>query len=113
MEITSDTILYGARGVAVGTGVGWILKKTVTIIFKLLMVLATLFVGALVYLQSIKVIEINERALDNLMTEGYNQLNQTVGTDAIHNPMMYGVSNLGLPVTSGLGLGLIIGWMKG
>lgn len=113
MEFNSDTILYGASGLAVGTGIGWVLKKTMMILFKLIMVIATLFVGALVYLQSIKVIHVNEAALNNLMNEGYNQLNNTIGTDAINNPMMYVVTNLGLPVTSGLGLGILLGWSRG
>jgi len=111
MELNSDTILYGGAGVAVGTGVGYVLKKTVTIIFKLLMVLATLFVGALLYLQSIKVIEVNEQALNNLMNEGYNQYNQTIGMD--FNPIHYIATSLGIPMSGGLMLGLAVGWSRG
>ena len=77
------------------------------------MVVAVLFVTVLVYLQSIKVITINEQALDSLMTEGYNQLNQTIGNDAIVNPMSYVITNLGLPMSSGLSIGLIAGWIRG
>ena len=111
MELNSDTILYGAGGAGAGYALGWILKKTVTIIFKLLMVLATLFVGALVYLQSIKVIEVNEQALNNLINEGYNQYNQTIGMD--FNPITHIASSLGIPMSSGLILGMVVGWSRG
>lgn len=109
--ITADSILYGAAGMAVGTGVGWVLKKTVTIIFKLLMVIAVIFVTALIYLEHIRVIAINERALDNLLNAGYNQMNQTIGTD--FNPITHIASSLGIPMSSGLVLGMIVGWSKG
>lgn len=112
MEFNSDLIVNGGAGLAVGTGIGWVLKKTINILFKMLMVLAVLFVGALVYLQSIKVININERAFDSLVQEGYNQLNQTMGHEAFVNPVYYIATNLGLPMSGGLMLGLAIGWSK-
>ena len=114
MELNSDMILYGAGGAGAGYAIGWILKKTIKVLFKIAMVIAVLFVTALVYLQSIRVIEINEEALDTLINEGYNQINNTIGTsDAVTNPMMYVVTNLGLPMSSGLSVGLIAGWLKG
>jgi uncharacterized membrane protein (Fun14 family) len=47
--------------------------------------IAVLFVGALVYLQSIRVIKIKERDFDSLVQEGYNQLNQTMGHETFIN----------------------------
>ena len=112
MELNTDMILSGGGGLAVGTGVGWVLKRTVTIIFKLLMVLGVFFIGALVYLQSIRVIEINEQALNNLMNEGYNQINNVMGHEAMINPIAYIATNLGIPMSSGLVLGMVVGWSK-
>lgn len=111
--LTADSILYGAAGAGIGYGLGWLLKKTVMIIFKMLMVLTVIFVTALFYLEHIRVIAINENALNNLMNQGYNTLNNTLGTDAIANPLNHLVVSLGLPVTSGLGMGLLLGWMRG
>jgi uncharacterized membrane protein (Fun14 family) len=112
MELTSDTILYGGAGFASGYAIGFIVKKAMQILLKFAMVLLTLFVTALIYLQSIKVININEKALDNLVNEGYQRLNQTIGTEAIVNPMQYVVETLGLPLSGGLGFGLIVGWLR-
>lgn len=111
--ITSDSILYGAAGLSIGFAIGWVLKKTIMILFKLMMVIAVIFVTALFYLEHIKVIAVNENALNNLMNQGYNTLNNTIGTDAISNPLNHLVVGLGLPVTGGLGMGLLLGWMRG
>ena len=113
MELNSDLLMSAGGGFGGGFIVGLVLKKTVKLLFKVIMVLAVLFVTALVYLQSIRVITINEQALDSLMTEGYNRLNNTIGNDAIVNPMSYIVTNLGLPMSSGLSIGLIAGWLRG
>ena len=113
MELNSDLIVNGGAGLAVGTGIGWVMKKTFSILFKMLMVIATLFIGALVYLQSIKVISINEHSFNNLVQEGYNQINQTMGTEIVINPVAYIATNLGIPMSSGLVLGMIIGWSRG
>lgn len=111
--LTADSILYGAAGLGIGYTAGWLLKKTIMIVFKMLMVLAVIFVTALFYLEHIRVIAVNEKALDNLMNSGYNTLNNTIGTDALTNPLNHLVVGLGLPVTSGLGFGILLGWMKG
>jgi uncharacterized membrane protein (Fun14 family) len=113
MELNNDLIINGGSGLAVGFVAGWLLKKISGILFKFLMVILTMFVFGLIYLQSIKVIHINEQALDNLMSSTYNQINSTIGPDAIVNPANYIVTSLGIPITFGIGAGFLMGWAKG
>jgi uncharacterized membrane protein (Fun14 family) len=110
--ITSDSIIFGAAGFGAGYFVGYLLKKTMKILFKLSLVLLSVFVTALFYLQSIKVIAINEHALNNLINSGYQQLNNTIGTEAIANPAHYVITALGLPLTTGITGGFLIGWVR-
>lgn len=112
MELNSDLVINGGAGLAAGFVSGYVLKKVTGILFKFLMVILTFFVFALVYLQSIRVININENALNNLLDSTYNSINNTVGPDALFNPAQYIVTNLGLPLTSGVVVGFIGGWAK-
>ena len=112
MELNSDLIVNGGAGLAAGFCSGYVLKKVTGLLFKFLMVILTFFVFALVYLQSIRVININENALNNLLDSTYNSINNTVGPDALFNPAQYIVTNLGLPLTSGCVIGFIGGWSR-
>lgn len=76
------------------------------------MVILTFFIFALIYLQSIKVININENALDSLVNTTYTHINSTIGPDALFNPAQYILTNLGIPLTFGIGAGFLIGWSK-
>jgi uncharacterized membrane protein (Fun14 family) len=114
VEIFSmESVLYGGAGVGVGYAVGWLLKKSLMILFKLTLFLGALFVGALIYLQSKQIILINERAFDNFVNETYMAITEKVGENVIDNPIQYVFTSLGIPVTGGLGLGMVMGWMKG
>lgn len=109
MELTSNTVIYGASGLAAGYVVGWLAKKTISILFKFAMVIMVLFVVALMYLEHIGTIRINERALDNLLNHTYTTLNP----ELIINPIDNIATSLGLPLTSGIVVGAIAGWIKG
>jgi uncharacterized membrane protein (Fun14 family) len=113
MELNSDILVNGAIGAGTGYILGWLFKKISGIIFKSILVLGALFLFALIYLQSIKVININERALDNLVTETFNRLNNTIGPEAIQNPATYIFTSIGLPMTSGIAIGFVAGFLRG
>jgi|SRR5215211_3900784 len=110
--ITTDTIIFGAAGFGAGYFIGFLVKKTMKILFKLSLAILAVFITALFYLQSIKVIAINEKALDSLINNGYQHLNNTIGTEAIANPIHTVITSLGLPLTSGIGAGILIGWVR-
>lgn len=138
--ITSDLIVSGVSGTVIGFGIGYAIKKVMKVVLKLIMVIAVFWVGSLIYLQSIKVINLNERALDNLLNNTFNGVNNLIGytsatcTDHSLNEIIDSsgkvlnqecineisqpvVSNLfasfGIPLTTGLGFGILLGWLRG
>lgn len=138
--ITSDFLVSGASGLAVGFGIGYSIKKVMKVVLKLVMVIAVFWVGSLIYLQSIRVINLNENALDNLLNQTFNNVNNIVGytniqcadhslneiidssgkvisqecINEISQPVVANLfTNLGLPLTTGLGFGIMLGWMRG
>jgi uncharacterized membrane protein (Fun14 family) len=113
MELNSDLLVNGSIGLGAGAIAGWVLKKTMGIIFKAIMVLFSIFVVALIYLEHIRVIAINEKALDNLLNATYSNVNNVIGQDAVVNPATYIMTNLGIPLTSGLAIGFCAGFLKG
>lgn len=124
MEITSDLLFNAASGAGVGFVVGYLAKKSMKIMFKIAIVIGVLYIGSLAYLQNIKVIAINQQAMDNLINSSYAKINSFVGAECASNitnseciekvsmPFHDVLNQLGLPLTSGLGAGFLLGWMK-
>lgn len=136
MEITSDLLINAGSGIALGTVSGWLLKKAMKVAFKIAIVIGVFYIASLAYLQNIKVIAINQQALDNLVQEGYSQVNKFIGVECngenmqqlqnnageiinseclekITVPFTDILQNLGIPLTTGFGLGFVLGWMRG
>lgn len=138
--ITSDLIVSGVSGTVIGFGIGYAIKKVMKVVLKLIMVIAVFWVGSLIYLQSIKVINLNERALDNLLNNTFNGVNNIMGyttvsckdhslneiidssgkvlnqecINEISQPVFANLfTSLGIPLTTGLGFGILLGWIKG
>lgn len=111
--LTVNSIIYGAAGFGAGTALGWILKKAAKILFQISMIVIVFFVTALVYLESIHVIAVNERALDNLLNASYVAINTAIQEHGISNPAQYIITTLGLPMTFGFGAGFLYGWFRG
>ena len=104
-NLASITATIGG-GFFVGLITGWALKKVI----KLLAVVVGLFLGALIYLQSQTIININWDKLQSvseatLATVG-NSITNTGEVSTV-------IGNLGLPLTGGLSTGLAVGLMKG
>lgn len=124
MEITTDLLFNAGSGVAVGAVIGYLAKKSMKIMFKIAIVIGVLYIGSLAYLQNIKVIAINQQAMDNLINSSYAKINSFVGAECASNitnseciekvsmPFHDVLNQLGLPLTSGLGAGFLLGWMK-
>lgn len=137
MELNSDTILYGGAGLGAGYALGWLLKKAMKLLFKMILVVTSFFIFGLVYLENIKVITINANAMDSFLNNSVNTVNKLIGTqcdinkivssqeviggelftseciNTMTNPFEHIFYNLGIPVTMGIGLGFVLGWMRG
>lgn len=111
--LTVNSIVYGGAGIAAGYALGWMLKKLMMLLFKVALIIVVFFFTALVYFESIHVISINERALDHLLNASYYAVNEAITKYGIDNPSQFIITSLGLPMVSGLAIGLILGWLKG
>jgi uncharacterized membrane protein (Fun14 family) len=104
-SLASMTATIGG-GFFAGLVTGWALKKVI----KLLAVVVGLFFGALLYLQSQTIIDIN---WDKLQTVSEGTLstvgNSITSTGDISNL----IGNVGIPLTGSLSAGFAIGLMKG
>jgi uncharacterized membrane protein (Fun14 family) len=109
---STDILTSGISGLVIGGGIGYVGKKIVKVFFKTLMIVGILWIGSLFYLSSIRVINLNEKALDNLVNQSMttaNNLYNTTQSIGIEN----GLQAIGIPLSSGLAIGFIAGWMKG
>jgi len=93
-------------GFIAGLVTGWALKK----VMKLLALVVGLFLGALIYLQSQTIININWNNLQSVSDTALSTIgNSIAGTGEISNIM----GNIGIPLTGSLSGGFVIGFMKG
>jgi uncharacterized membrane protein (Fun14 family) len=104
-SVGSITTTIGG-GFFAGIVTGWALKKVI----KLVAVVVGLFLGALIYLQSQTIVNINWNNLQSvsettLLTIG----NSIINTGEISNIM----GNIGIPLTGSLSAGFVVGFMKG
>jgi uncharacterized membrane protein (Fun14 family) len=136
-DVNTDILISGISGTAVGFALGYAIKKTMKIVFRLIMVIAVFWVGSIVYLQSIQVIDIRSDSAKNLVNRTVNSINTIVdarniceniessivdsGGNLINGECIHQVGTksvedmlgiLGIPMTTGLGLGFLLGWMK-
>jgi len=108
--MSSDS--FGPMTVTIGGGffagliTGWALKK----IIKLAAVVVGLFLGALFYLQSQTIININREKLQSVSEVFLSTIgNSITNTGDISNI----IGNMGIPLTGSLSAGFAIGFMKG
>jgi uncharacterized membrane protein (Fun14 family) len=93
-------------GFFAGLVTGWALKKVI----KLVAVVVGLFLGALIYLQSQTIININWDKLQSLSEATLSTIgNSITNTGEISNL----IGNVGIPLTGSLSAGFAIGFMKG
>ena len=104
-NISSGLFIAGSSGVA-GLVIGYALKK----IIKILAVIVGVFLGALIYLQSQQLMEINWDKLQ-FVSESVLLVNSNTISNADEISIITG--NLGIPLASGLFGGLVLGFSKG
>lgn len=104
-NVSSALITAGSGGVA-GFAIGFALKKVI----KILVVIIGIFLGALVYLQSQQIMEINWQRLQSISESTLLIIiNAMSSTEQISVITM----NLGIPLAGGLSAGLVLGFLKG
>jgi uncharacterized membrane protein (Fun14 family) len=106
IESISPTLFSIGSGGLIGFLVGFAIKR----IFKILAVLAGLFFGSLIYLQSQDIISINWDKLQSMSQTSVSTLAHSL-TDVGQISVISG--NLGIPLTGGLAAGFAFGVMKG
>ena len=93
-------------GFFAGLVTGWALKKVI----KLTAVVVGLFLGALIYLQSQNILNINWNTLQSLSETTLSTIgNSITNTGEISNIM----GNIGIPLTGSISAGLILGFTRG
>jgi uncharacterized membrane protein (Fun14 family) len=104
-NIASITSTIGG-GFFAGLVTGWALKKVI----KLAAVVVGLFLGALIYLQSQTIVNINWNNLQSVSETTLSTIgNSITNTGEISNIM----GNVGIRLTGSLSAGFVIGFMKG
>ncbi len=100
IEIIPSALLSLGSGGIVGFVIGFALKK----VMKILAIIAGIFLGALIYLQSQSIIGINWDKLQFLLEHSLPFLSSITSST---------LGNIGLPLTGGLSAGLLLGFTKG
>lgn len=104
-NVVSMTSTIGGGFIA-GLVTGWALKKVI----KLAAVVVGLFLGALIYLQSQTILNINWNNLQSVSETTLSTIgNSITNTGEISNIM----GNVGIPLTGSLSAGFVIGFLKG
>ena len=103
--ITSITATIGA-GFAGGVLLGYALKKLV----KLIAVIVGLFIAGLAYLQYQQIASFNWNKIEGTITLLANTTANTFNDKSIET---LGLTNFGIPLTSGMSAGFAIGFTRG
>ncbi|MFB5601062.1 MAG: hypothetical protein ACE5SW_12650 [Nitrososphaeraceae archaeon] len=144
-SFNSDILISGASGTAIGFAIGYSIKKVMKILFRFIMVIAVLWVGSIIYLRSIHVIDVRRDSFDNLVNHTVDSVNRfvhtntdtsicsdnmnitsssimfsdgsVIGQECISEIGTKGIESIftaiGIPMTTGLGFGILLGWFKG
>lgn len=104
-NVVSMTSTIGG-GFFAGLVTGWALKKAI----KLAAVVVGLFLGALIYLQSQTILNINWNNLQSVSKTVLSTIDNPI-TNTEENSNIVG--NVGIPLTGSLSAGFVIGFMKG
>jgi uncharacterized membrane protein (Fun14 family) len=110
--IATDILTGGISGAVIGAAIGYTLKKAAKLLFKFIIIVAVFWIGSILYLYHLRIIDLNEKALDSLVNQSMNTANHLVNTTqslGVENAL----STIGVPLSSGLAIGFIAGWLKG
>jgi uncharacterized membrane protein (Fun14 family) len=101
-----STLFTAGYGGIIGFIVGFDLKK----VMKILAIIAGVFLGALIHLQSQSIIGINWDKLQFLLEHSFLFVSNSASSSSLVSNVL---GNIGLPLTGGLSAGLLLGFTKG
>jgi uncharacterized membrane protein (Fun14 family) len=104
-EYLSSIAATMGGGFLAGLITGWALKK----IIKLMAVVVGLFLGALIYLHSQNIINVNWDKLQSVSEATLSTIGNSITTAEISTL----IGNVGIPLTGSLSTGFAIGFSKG
>lgn len=109
MNVESATPILTSVGFGMISGflIGFAIKK----VMKILAVVVGIFLAAMIYLETQKIISINWTKLQSTSEVAVTGLTNAV--DQIQNVASSSTTDLALPLTGSLTMGLAIGFMKG
>lgn len=100
----SAIVIPAAGGAGIGFCIGFAIKKVI----KLAMIVLGVFFGALVYLQSQGILNIDWGRVE-AMTQG--AMTTILGSDGLGSTQMI-IANLGIPLTGGMVAGFFLGFSR-
>jgi len=106
LENISSTLFTVGSGGVVGFFIGYSLKR----IIKILAVIIGFFFGALMYLQSQSILNINWDKLYSVLESTLSIIGNSITNTGQISTI---TANLGIPLTGGLSAGFAFGFMKG
>ena len=105
-EMIPSALLSLGSGGIVGFVVGFALKK----VMKILAIIAGIFLGSLIYLQSQSIIAVNWEKLQSILQSTLPIINNSISDAGLAN----GITGIiGMPLLGGLSAGLVLGLAKG
>jgi uncharacterized membrane protein (Fun14 family) len=104
-NVVSMTSTIGG-GFFAGIVTGWALKKVI----KLAALVVGLFLGALIYLQSQTILNINWNKLQSVLEATLSTIGNSITNTADISTI---IGNIGIPLTGSLSAGFAIGFSKG
>ena len=108
-SIITNTLVTGAGSFGLGYLVGWSFKK----IIKWLLVIAGVIIGAILVSISLMHKYGYLTGVINYDKMGADMMNAANSTNVHMNSIQGAIHWLGLPVTGGLGLGMVAGFFRG
>ena len=106
VEIIPSALLSLGSGGIVGFVIGFALKKVV----KILAIIAGIFLGSLIYLQSQSIIAVRWEKLHSILQSTLPIINNSISDAGLANSI---TGIIGMPLLGGLSAGLVLGLAKG
>ena len=109
-QVLTNSLIEGAGSFAGGFAMGYGLKKVIRLLVIVVGAIAGIFFVMLALMQ--KQGYVSTVNWDKMSNDIYNSVNATLTNFHMSN-IHQAVNYMGIPVTSGLGLGLVTGFLKG
>jgi uncharacterized membrane protein (Fun14 family) len=107
LEVFTSISATIGGGFITGLFLGYALKKVV----KLIAVVVGLFIAGLAYLQYHQIAYLDWDKIERMLTATFGNVTSQISSN--QDISSFALSNLGIPLTSGMSAGFAVGFMKG